>query len=341
MPTVEASYHPPGLIFYIANMTYAADVKHGNFKCELGAVSTADANGILNDASATDAATAFDTSDFETTYTAGMGSTYGRATYATGTAGSNHVVTVTGYDWWGQKMQENITLNGTTPVYGKKAFYHITNVSVAAGAAGDTFDLGWWDCLGLKYTAVNILGEYMDEAVVARAGSRSVCTVPFLYDATAYAAGTGIPVISPVKGDVTGIAATTQTLPNGAGAVTVNIGSGGTAVTGLALTIGDSTTGTVGTVYTDTTTIGTTTSVAKNGVIEVKVDSVPSAGALTGYVAITPNNLLIGYDGTQTATTNDPRGTYTLETAANGTRTFAVTYYVNQTNLCGDAHYTA
>lgn len=110
----------------------------------LGAVLTADADGILDDATATDSAqvvTTFlqDTMDVP------------RALTATGTTGSDHVITVTGTDAYGNVMKENLTLSGVNVIAGVKAFKTITQVDVAAGAAGDTYDLGWGDVLGLPF----------------------------------------------------------------------------------------------------------------------------------------------------------------------------------------------
>lgn len=83
---------------------------------------------------------------------------------ATGTDGSNHVITLTGLDEYGQVMVETITLDGTNLVSGAKAFAALTQADVAAGATGDTFDLGVGDVLGIPYRVDEgkILMAYFD-----------------------------------------------------------------------------------------------------------------------------------------------------------------------------------
>ena len=110
---------------------------------DLGAPVVADPDRILNDADATDSA------QVHTTFLAQPD--VPRNLTATGTAGSNHVVTITGTDVYGEVIVEQLTLNGTNVISGKKAFNTVTQVAVAAGAAGDTFDLGVGSAIGLPY----------------------------------------------------------------------------------------------------------------------------------------------------------------------------------------------
>lgn len=62
---------------------------------------------------------------------------------------TNRNVTITGYDYYGQKMSEVIATGTTqsTTVEGKKAFYQITSASVS-GAVGATISLGTTDIFG-------------------------------------------------------------------------------------------------------------------------------------------------------------------------------------------------
>lgn len=62
---------------------------------------------------------------------------FGEAIQLVSTSGNNAVVTVEGKDYMGQKMIEQITLNGATVVKGKKAFKLIEKVSAAAAVSGD------------------------------------------------------------------------------------------------------------------------------------------------------------------------------------------------------------
>jgi len=100
-----------------------------------------------------------------------MDANFGRNVTMVGTAGSDHVVTVTGRDYLGQPMKENLTLSGTTPQNGLKAFMYIDQVDVAVGAAGDTFDMGWGDVLGMPYKCIKVLSEEADDAIVATLGT--------------------------------------------------------------------------------------------------------------------------------------------------------------------------
>ena len=124
-------------------------------KVDFGAVAAADPDGILNDASATDSVQTYAVADFEVAANGGV-LDVARNITAVGTAGADHVVTVTGTDHYGHTVVENLTLNGTNAIAGQKAFKTVTGVSVAAGAAGDTFDLGWGDILGLPYRLANV-----------------------------------------------------------------------------------------------------------------------------------------------------------------------------------------
>ena len=62
---------------------------------------------------------------------------FGEAIQLVSTAGNTVAVTVEGKDYLGQKMVEQITLNGTTAVEGKKAFKLIEKVSTAANATAN------------------------------------------------------------------------------------------------------------------------------------------------------------------------------------------------------------
>ncbi len=109
----------------------------------LGTPVVADPNRLLDDAVATDSVQ---------THSVFLAQPdVPRALTATGTAGSNHVVTITGLDEYGETMVENMTLSGTNVIAGVKAFASVSLVSVAIGAAADTFDLGIGDVLGLPF----------------------------------------------------------------------------------------------------------------------------------------------------------------------------------------------
>jgi hypothetical protein len=69
------------------------------------------------------------------------------------TTDTTQTALVTGKDMYGQPMSESIAFNGTTPVFGKKAFLTISSIYVTPLLAGNA-SVGTSDILGLPY-AVN------------------------------------------------------------------------------------------------------------------------------------------------------------------------------------------
>lgn len=63
---------------------------------------------------------------------------------------TTQTVTITGTDYWGQAQTEDIAMNGTTAVAGKKAFKTITAVAVDGALAGN-LTVGSTDIIGLPY----------------------------------------------------------------------------------------------------------------------------------------------------------------------------------------------
>ena len=147
----------------------ATRVEH--LRVNFGAPAAADADGILDGVAANTNAQVYTAEDFK----AGFEGTLEVARNVTlvGSSGANHVVTVTGKDEYGQPMSENLTANGATTVNGKKAFKEITKVNVAAGAAGDTIDLGWGDVLGLpvRIERAGDIVEELEDGAAATAGT--------------------------------------------------------------------------------------------------------------------------------------------------------------------------
>lgn len=140
-----------GVNYYVPAMSYAQDVGLDGFcRMDLGAPVAANATGILN---ALSIAANGNTGTFQTTYTNDVMGRYGRNVTIVASAAAATVVTVEGYDYLGQPMTENITLNATTPVLGNKAFRYITNIAYLATAA--TLSVGWGTKLGVPYRCVN------------------------------------------------------------------------------------------------------------------------------------------------------------------------------------------
>lgn len=132
---------------------YAADVIHGaayevDFLTPIAAV----AAGIL---SAQSIAAAVDTTTFVTDT---ADAPFGRNVTVVASGAATSTVTVYGKDYLGQGMAETLTLNGTTPVLGLKAFKWIDRV-VAGITAATTINLGFGTKLGLPYRMSNVLEE--------------------------------------------------------------------------------------------------------------------------------------------------------------------------------------
>lgn len=295
----------------------------------LGTPDTADADGILDGVSATDSAAAYDSDDFVTAFTGTLD--VPRNLTATGTAGSDHVVTVTGTDVYGDTLVEALTLSGTSVIAGKKAFKTVSAIAVAAGAAGDTFDLGWGDVLGLPVhvpDAGYVLAEVKNGVALPR--KPGVEYLYWQYGATQINAGTAWELVSPCAGNITKLRSTIQIAFTTGGDVTVEVNT--TAVDGLSMAVG---TDAAGVRDEDTPTAGhATTRVAAGDRIEIIGSAAfDSAGALNGVLEIelTPADQL---DGTfvagldtstkSTATTADVRGTYDPADAADGSTSWAL-----------------
>jgi len=78
---------------------------------------------------------------------------------------------VNGYDYLGQRLQENITANGTTIVNGVKAFQWIDNIVCGASADVVTISVGWTNLFGLPYTFQHLIAEDKNYVVAANAGT--------------------------------------------------------------------------------------------------------------------------------------------------------------------------
>jgi len=89
------------------------------------------------------------------------------------------VITVTGKDEYGRTVTENITLNGTTAVPGKKAFKTITSVSSDATITNGFF-LGTGDVLGLPIAlpAATFIQAELADGAAAVAGTVAAALAP-------------------------------------------------------------------------------------------------------------------------------------------------------------------
>jgi hypothetical protein len=80
---------------------------------------------------------------------------------------TTQTLTFTGLDEYGETVVENVALNGTTVVFGKKAFKSISKIHISAASAGN-ISAGSSDVLGLPFRLNNVadsLRAYFNEIV--------------------------------------------------------------------------------------------------------------------------------------------------------------------------------
>lgn len=341
MSKVNADYFPRTINQYVPNMEFAADVVGDEHIAYLGSPAAADADGIWDGVSATNSATSYTSADYKNTFdgsstsvtsTAGMlSATYGQCLTATGSAGSDHVCTITGRDYLGQIMVESLTLSGTTVIYGNKAFKFVDSMAIATGQASDTVDIGWYDRVGLPYKAEKIVGYTEDDVQFPV----DPVLVPVEIDAVRTASGADVVVPCPIAGQITEVHSVVTTLMSGVQTATVVVGA--TDVAGLSLVLG--TTAAVAEQDSDTATTDddqVTSRVEKNGAIGISGDGTPTAGAHNCNILVEPLTFVAGDDtATQTATTEDTRGTILLTTTADGSISYECRYKCDTADLHG------
>jgi hypothetical protein len=232
-------------------------------------------------------------------------------------------------------MQESITLSGTTVIFGNKAFKFVDKVVIAAGASGDTADIGWYDRLGLPYKAEVVLGYTEDDVTLPH----DIVQVPVEVDAVRYASGADVIIPSPVAGQITGVNSVVTTATSGVQTSTVVVGS--TDVAGLSLVIANS--ASVADLDSDTAATDndqTTSTVAKYGAMGISGDGTPTGGAANYMVTVEPLCFVAGDDTTtQTATTEDTRGTVRVTSACDGSISYEVRFKCDTADLHGIEQY--
>lgn len=174
-PTRVPSFFPARLSQYVPNMKYTAEIV-GNGPAELNFGTPA-----LAAAAAVVAAFAANTAGaILTSLIATLDATYGRilAVTSTNVAITGYLFTITGRDFWGQKMVETIQPVQNSQVLGLKAFKYIDAISYALGTGAVTFSVDTGALLGLPYKVDHCLGEIAD-GVLAAAGT---VTGPVLTD---------------------------------------------------------------------------------------------------------------------------------------------------------------
>ena len=151
---------PRRINMYVPAMAYSADVNfNGETRVNFGAPVAANATAIL----ATGTMTGITSTDLSAV--AAIADQYGRNIQVVASAANATAVTVNGWDYLGQPISETLTLNGTTPVLGSKAFKYFNNVTFTSAAT--TLSIGTGVKLGLPYKAIRAVYEIGNGALAA------------------------------------------------------------------------------------------------------------------------------------------------------------------------------
>jgi hypothetical protein len=175
-----SDYYPYGVSTWVRNLEYAADVNIGQpYICNFGAPLAAAAAGMLNSGALTSGAASTFTASAGQVLNGGLvphdsltkRNGWGRTLSIVGNGATTRVLTVNGYDYLGQHLQEQITANGATPVNGLKAFQWIDNIVCGSSADTATITVGYLSTFGFPYTFQALSIESKDYAVAANAGT--------------------------------------------------------------------------------------------------------------------------------------------------------------------------
>lgn len=160
MTARTADYLPQKISQFVPDMSYAADVvMEGTFRAQLGASVAFDLDGIIVSQSMTSAG---NLTTFASAYSSDVMGRYGRGVLVDSSgANADKAVTITGRDYLGQPMTEDITLNGITAVLGKKAFKFVEKVTWL-DESGENLTVGWTDVMGLPYKSELLVAELLE-----------------------------------------------------------------------------------------------------------------------------------------------------------------------------------
>lgn len=163
MTTLATRTFQQGFSYYVPAMQAGGDLGQAlDGRIDFGTPAVASATNLL---SAQSIAAAVDTTTLALTnaqQTESIMGRFGRMLQVVASGAATSTVDVYGRDYLGQKIRETLTLNGATPVLGKKAFRWVDRV-VAGITAAVTINLGTGTGLGVPYASVKVLTELVDE----------------------------------------------------------------------------------------------------------------------------------------------------------------------------------
>ena len=172
-----ADYFPRRINMRVPNMNFAADVPtSGIQRIDFGAVPALSTTSLANVVLSTTAvALTLKVADGTLLLGGAVGDAttcrWGRGIQIVGNGASTRAITVTGYDYLGQKITWTGVLNGTTPVKPTKMFMWLDNIVFAAAADTVSVSVGTYDALGLPYQSASMISEMKSDVVAANAGT--------------------------------------------------------------------------------------------------------------------------------------------------------------------------
>ncbi len=170
MPRRVGQFYPQRVNQRVPNMAYTADVTNGDIiHVQFGTINAIATSNIFNAQTAAAAGTFVPQSTAYLGSEAQMGR-YGRGLQIVASGAYAGVVTISGRDYLGQRMSENITANGATAVLGLKAFRYVDSMTIVTTGAV-TVDVGTSNRLGLPYKFDQIIAETKNNVVSANAGT--------------------------------------------------------------------------------------------------------------------------------------------------------------------------
>lgn len=169
MPRRSGQFFPQRVNMRVPNMAYTADISNSDIiSVNFGAPLALNNTLLLNAQTAAAAGTFLPAATYLGT-AAQMGN-WGRGLRLIASGAYAGVVTITGRDYLGQRMQEAITANGATQVLGVKAFRYVDSVTIVTTGAV-TIDLGVTNLFGLPYKFDQLIAETKNNIVAANAGT--------------------------------------------------------------------------------------------------------------------------------------------------------------------------
>ncbi len=176
--------HLEGINYYVPAAQFDSRLSHnGVYRISFGVPVTLAPTGILSAQAVTAAATVYATS----MTLAETAAPFGQTLSFDCSGADTDTVTVTGYDYLGQKMIKTLALTGTTALDMPVAFKRLYSIAFTA-ESGITVDVGWGASLGLPFKTTAVLTEEADGVGVA-ADSPGTLTLPVLTDPATAATG--------------------------------------------------------------------------------------------------------------------------------------------------------